>query len=601
MVVFEKLPPLIREGFMYNSPAPFRLNEDKERKGAVRKDCQQDMFVYNNRHNPVQSRHNSARQNIHYEEKRNYSLVRSEMETVLPLKPGSHRLAFNPSNFQADREYCIQKDSLDCLKEHSESSKQVSNRRQEKYDRSKLGHFVTDSYDIPRKRGETNMKSLSGHQISHKDRVYENEMRLTKEIHQKEILLKEKLLKAAENIRKVQMRTVFEDKAKEEQRNPRKAENSLYYTEEGKWDWESTRDRALGGKRYDGPQEGFNIWDKEKDGIRQEDHVKETNTRLIEKRRKGIERENRNTQRTTKAMEKEWDHFEEITGHTQERARTERDKTRRERVVEQRKNEIREWNQIDRQEKEIVRWYDREDRRHERVKNKKDVDIGDEDQQWDVMDKFALNLPKKAKAVSSYNKKNVLIKDHLATHERVYQYRNMAAEEKPLKQPLPEAGPSTQNGKNIQQEQLSQESNPDADLQLARCEVCNRKFKEDRLEKHISICQKIQKPKRQVYNSSQYRAKGTALEEFMKTKGLYKAPEHKKSNRLQKHKDFVENIHLAHAPAAGGFQPRAHPNPHYITCPHCGRCFAPETAERHIPKCQQIKSRPPPPRQRHQM
>ncbi|GAA6096534.1 zinc finger C2HC domain-containing protein 1C, partial [Tachysurus ichikawai] len=174
-------------------------------------------------------------------------------------------------------------------------------------------------------------------------------------------------------------------------------------------------------------------------------------------------------------------------------------KTRRERVVEQRKNETREWDQIERQEKEIVRWYDGEERRHERVKHKKDVDIGDEVQQWDVMDKFALNSPIKAKAVSRYNKKNV--------------------------QPLPEAGPSTQSCKSIQQEQLSQESNPDADLQLVRCEVCNRKFKEDRLEKHISICQKIQKPKRKVYNSSQYRAKGTALEEFMKTKGLYKAPE----------------------------------------------------------------------------
>ncbi|GAA6073373.1 trichohyalin-like isoform X1, partial [Tachysurus ichikawai] len=804
MVVFEKLPPLIREGFMYNSPAPFRLNEDKERKGAVRKDCQQDMFVYNNRHNPVQSRHNSARQNIHSEEKRNYSLVRSEMETVLPLKPGSYRMAFNPSNFQADHEYCVQKDSLDCLKEHSQNSKETSSRRQEKYDRPKLKNFLSESYDIPRKRGETNIKSLNGYQISHKDRVYENEMRLTKEIHQKEILLKEKLLKAAENIRKVQMRTVFEDKAKEEQRNPRKAENSLSYKEKGKWDWESTRDRALGGKRHEGQQEEFNIWDREKDGIRrQEDHVKETNTRQIEKMRKGIERENRNTQRTTKAMEKEWDHIEEMTGHTQERARTERVKTRRERVVEQRKNETREWDQIERQEKEIVRWYDGEERRHERVKHKKDVDIGDEVQQWDVMDKFALNAPIKAKAVSRYNKKKIFIKDHLATHERVHQYSNLAAEETPLKQPLPEAGPSTQNGKrlqqeqlnqhqigldithelstshqchilgakncelikkkmqppvnrqsysknvavyeklpplsregfrynspspftlnedkerkgavrkdktrrerdvewqkneireydqierqekeivrwydgeerrhervkhkkdvdigdedqqwdvmeksalnspikgkavsshdetivlttdhfpthervhqygnmaaeekplkqplpeagpstqsckSVQQEQLSQESNPDADLQLVRCEVCNRKFKEDRLEKHISICQKIQKPKRKVFNSLQHRAKGTALEEFMKTKGLYKAPE--------KQKAFVEKIQPAHGPAAGGFQQSTDPNPYYITSPHCTRRFAPGPAERHIPKWQHIKSRNPPPRQR---
>ncbi|KAK2843597.1 hypothetical protein Q7C36_011812 [Tachysurus vachellii] len=716
---------------------------------------------------------------------------------LAPFRPnkGSVRMPFNPSNCQADRQYCVQKDkkSLDCLKEHSQNSKQTSKGRQEQYDRPKLKNFLSESYDIPRKIDETDIKSLRGSQISHKDRVYENEMRLTKEICKKEIVLREKLLKAADNIRKVQMRTAIEDKVKEEQRNTRKAENSLYYTEEGKWNWESTRDRGLGGKRHEGQQEGFNIWDREKDGMeRQEDHVKETNACQIEKMRKGRERENRNTQRTTKTLEKDKDHIEEITGHTQERARIERDKTR-ERVVEQRKNEIREWDQIDRQEKEIVRWYDGEERRHERVKHKKDVDIGNEVQQWDVMDKFALNAPIKAKAVSRYSKKDLFIKDHLATHERVqysnmaaeekplkqplpedgpstqngkglqqeqinqhqiglnimhelsashqchilgaknyelikkkrqppvnrqsfsknvavyeklpplsredfrynlpspftlnedkerkgavkedktrrernvewqkneireydqidrqekeivrgydgeerrhermkrkkdvdicdevqqwdvmeksalnlpikgkavsshdetivlttdhlathervHQYGNLAAEEKPLKQPLPEAGPSTQGCKSIQQEQLSQESNPDADFQLVRCEVCNRKFKEDRLEKHISICQKIQKPKRKVFNSSQHRLKGIDHVELLKKKGLYKAP---------------ENIQPDHAPAAGGFQPRADPNPHYITCPHCTIRFAPEPAERHIPICQQIKSRNPPPR-----
>ncbi|XP_047677019.1 trichohyalin-like isoform X2 [Tachysurus fulvidraco] len=741
MALFDKLPPMSREGFRYKLPAPFRLNKEKDRKVDV-------------------------------------------------------RMPFNRSSCQADRQYCVQKDkkSLDCLKEHSQNSKQTSNGRQEKYDRSKLEHFVSESYDIPRKRGETNIKSLSGYQISHKDRVYENEMRISKEIHKKEIVLQEKLLKAAENIRKIQMRTAIEDKVKKEQMNPRKAENSLYYKEKGKWDWESTRNRVLGGKRHEGQQEGFNIWDKEKDGMeRQEDHVKETNACQIEKRRKGIEMENRNTQRTTKAMEKDRDHIEEMTGHTQERARTERDKTRRERIVEQRKNEIRVYDQIDRQEKEIVRGYDGEERRHEQVKHKKDIDIGDEVQQWDVMDKFALNVPIKAEAVSRYNKKDLFIKDHLATHkrvhqysymaaeekhlrqplpeagpstqngkslqqeqvnqhqigldithelsvshqchilgaknyelikkkrqppvnqqsysknvavyekrpplsregfrynspspftlnedkerkgavredktrrerdmkwqkneireyeqidrqekeivrgydgeerrheqvkhkkdvdigdevkqwdvmeksalnspikekavsshdetivlttdhlathERVHQYGNLAAEEKPLKQPLPEAGPSTQSCKSIQQEQLSQERNPDADLQLVRCEVCNRKFKEDRLEKHISICQKIQKPKRQVYNSSQHRLKGTDQGELLKTKGLYKAPE------------------PDHAPAAGGFQPSTDPNPHYINSPHCTRHSPPEPAERHNPICQQIKSRNPPPRKR---
>ncbi|KAK3563778.1 hypothetical protein QTP86_034501 [Hemibagrus guttatus] len=480
------------------------------------------------------------------------------------------------------------KTPLDCLKEHSQHSKPTRNRRQDKYDQCKLEHFDSDSNDLPRERG--------GYHISHKGRLYENEIQLTKEIRKNEILLQEKLLKAAERMRQVQLRNAFEDKVKEKQRNKERAENRLLYAEKGNWDWESTRHRALRGRRHEGQEEGFNNLVREKDGKeRQENRVKETHATQKEKSKKGIEGEDRgrNTHRTTKTVEKEWDHFEEMTRHTQERARTERDETRRQRAVQRRINEMREWEQRAWQEKEIVRAYDGEKRRRERVKLKNDVDIGDEDQQWNITDKFALNSHIKGKSVSNHDKRNVLIKEHF-----VHQYSHRAAEEIPLKQPLPEAGPSTQNGKRLLQEQLSQESNPDADFQLVRCEVCNRKFKEDRLEKHISICQKTQKPKRQVYNSSQYRAKGTELEEFMKTNGRSKAPERKKSNWRQKHEGFVRNIRQARGPAVGGFKPSEDLNPDYVACPHCSRRFAPGPAERHIPKCQYIKSRPPAPRQR---
>jgi hypothetical protein len=38
-------------------------------------------------------------------------------------------------------------------------------------------------------------------------------------------------------------------------------------------------------------------------------------------------------------------------------------------------------------------------------------------------------------------------------------------------------------------------------------------------------------------------------------------------------------------------------NPDYVQCPYCGRNYAPNVAERHIPKCVNIqnKPRPPPP------
>ncbi|KAM4667340.1 LOW QUALITY PROTEIN: zinc finger C2HC domain-containing protein 1C [Amazona ochrocephala] len=38
--------------------------------------------------------------------------------------------------------------------------------------------------------------------------------------------------------------------------------------------------------------------------------------------------------------------------------------------------------------------------------------------------------------------------------------------------------------------------------------------------------------------------------------------------------------------------------PDYVPCPYCTRRFDPEVAKRHIPKCKNIKSRPPPPQQR---
>ncbi|XP_048829799.1 zinc finger C2HC domain-containing protein 1C [Brienomyrus brachyistius] len=136
--------------------------------------------------------------------------------------------------------------------------------------------------------------------------------------------------------------------------------------------------------------------------------------------------------------------------------------------------------------------------------------------------------------------------------------------------------------------------------QLLPCKHCHRSFAAERLERHLKACEKVHHSKRKVFDSSKYRAKGTDLEEFMKTNTRSKTPEPKKSNWRQKHEIFIRNIRQGLLPANGALRPKlpASINPDYVACPHCDRRFAPGPAERHIPKCQHIKSRPPPPPRR---
>lgn len=89
--------------------------------------------------------------------------------------------------------------------------------------------------------------------------------------------------------------------------------------------------------------------------------------------------------------------------------------------------------------------------------------------------------------------------------------------------------------------------------------------------------------------------------------GFISCSQLRKNNWRQKHEDFIRSIKQAREVqqviTQGGKvvnlpQPPANPNPDYVPCPHCGRRFAPRPAQRHIPKCQHIRSRPPPPPRR---
>ncbi|XP_007939608.1 zinc finger C2HC domain-containing protein 1C [Orycteropus afer afer] len=143
--------------------------------------------------------------------------------------------------------------------------------------------------------------------------------------------------------------------------------------------------------------------------------------------------------------------------------------------------------------------------------------------------------------------------------------------------------------------------------ELGKCSHCGRKFLLLRLQRHSSVCSRMQGSKRKVFDSSRARAKGTELEQYLSWKGpaSVQADPPRKSNWRQKHESFIRTLRQAREVqqviAKGGNPSDLPPilpaeNPDYVQCPHCSRHFAPKVAERHIPKCKTIKNRPPPPR-----
>ncbi|XP_075048167.1 zinc finger C2HC domain-containing protein 1C [Mixophyes fleayi] len=141
---------------------------------------------------------------------------------------------------------------------------------------------------------------------------------------------------------------------------------------------------------------------------------------------------------------------------------------------------------------------------------------------------------------------------------------------------------------------------------LVPCRLCGRRFMEHRLEKHAQVCERMLNTKRKKFDSSKARAKGTDLEQYLQKKGKAPSPtpQVKVSSWRQKHESFLRTLQQARAVqnviSRGGKLSDLPPslpeeNLDYVSCPHCLRRFNPRAAERHIPKCETIKSKPRPP------
>ncbi|KAL5007945.1 hypothetical protein ScPMuIL_013526 [Solemya velum] len=138
----------------------------------------------------------------------------------------------------------------------------------------------------------------------------------------------------------------------------------------------------------------------------------------------------------------------------------------------------------------------------------------------------------------------------------------------------------------------------DTSIRLVPCSNCGRKFSDERIEKHELACPNLFK-KRKVLDPSKLRTAGTDMEKYARKK--QKAPPPKKSNWRAKHESFIESIRYAKAvtklETGGGSASDLPPPPKsdtsdLVPCPHCSRKFNVTAAERHIPRCQSLKTRP---------
>ncbi|EZA51319.1 hypothetical protein X777_10248 [Ooceraea biroi] len=142
---------------------------------------------------------------------------------------------------------------------------------------------------------------------------------------------------------------------------------------------------------------------------------------------------------------------------------------------------------------------------------------------------------------------------------------------------------------------------------LVTCSICKRNFAQDRISYHETICAKTTSKKRKQFNTKIFRIRGTEIEPFAK-EGFDKKQESKtkkpevKSDWRRKHEDFITTIRYAkqvqaHVAAGGNPNDISPPPPSdtsdYIQCPHCGRKFNRAAADRHIPKCENMRHNKP--------
>lgn len=149
-------------------------------------------------------------------------------------------------------------------------------------------------------------------------------------------------------------------------------------------------------------------------------------------------------------------------------------------------------------------------------------------------------------------------------------------------------GPSTDF---YEQKALEAKEQGEASLDLSPCSICGRNFATERLLKHEKVCKQSSEKKRKMFDSRKQRARGQDHEQYV-LDGKYKEEPEKKAKKVDwrsQHENFIATIRYAKGETTEAPPPAE--NPDYEQCPYCERKFNAAAAERHIPKCKDIKSR----------
>merc|ERR1712216_242159 len=139
-----------------------------------------------------------------------------------------------------------------------------------------------------------------------------------------------------------------------------------------------------------------------------------------------------------------------------------------------------------------------------------------------------------------------------------------------------------------------------------------RKFKIGSLDRHVAVCQKVFKQKRKKFETQSKRWSQEGIAQEMKENLRQQKREARRGKRgadaaakgksgakwRQKSSAFREamrqNKLIKESEKSGKplppMQMSSAPDPDLMPCPHCGRTFNQQAAERHIPRCAEAKA-----------